>query len=297
MNIWNIVLAGLFAAIAVIGFFYTRYYNKQLKIESKPSKKLKIKKILAVVMSIAGSWLFVVKVLTMLFGKEEKGEFTLSLTAERVELFGYSVSMTVLVTWVIIAIVLVLAILFRIFAVPRFKDNPKGLQNIMEIAVENLEKYVHDKTEGLSSIFCSYIFSISVLMLACAATELFGIRAPTADITLTLALSVITFIMINYYGIKKKGVVGRVKGLSSPTPVIFPIRIICDIAIPVSMACRLFGNMLGGLIVMDLLYYALGNAAIGIPSVLGLYFNIFHPVIQGFIFVTLTLTFINEATE
>ena len=55
--------------------------------------------------------------------------------------------------------------------------------------------------------------------------------------------------------------------------------------------------MLGGMIVMDLLYMALGNAAIGFPSVLGLYFNVFHPLIQTYIFITLTLTFIGEAVE
>lgn len=55
--------------------------------------------------------------------------------------------------------------------------------------------------------------------------------------------------------------------------------------------------MLGGMIVMDLLYMALGNLAVGIPSIIGLYFNVFHPLIQTFIFVTLSLTFIGEATE
>jgi F-type H+-transporting ATPase subunit a len=85
--------------------------------------------------------------------------------------------------------------------------------------------------------------------------------------------------------------------MASPTPIVFPIKIVTDLAIPVSLACRLFGNMLGGMIVMDLLYMALGNAAVGIPSILGLYFNVFHPLIQTFIFVTLSLTFINEAVE
>ena len=134
-------------------------------------------------------------------------------------------------------------------------------------------------------------------MVGCAAVELLGYRAPTADITMTFALALITFILINYYGIKKKGVVGRIKSLAKPTPVVYPMKIVSDLAVPVSLACRLFGNMLGGMIVMDLLYYALGSAAIGIPSVLGLYFNLFHPLIQTFIFVTLTLTFINEAVE
>lgn len=59
----------------------------------------------------------------------------------------------------------------------------------------------------------------------------------------------------------------------------------------------MFGNMLGGMIVMDLLYNALGSYAIGIPSVVGLYFNVFHPLIQAFIFITLTLSYIEEATE
>ena len=87
------------------------------------------------------------------------------------------------------------------------------------------------------------------------------------------------------------------KTLASPTPIVFPFRIVSDIAVPVSLACRLFGNMLGGMIVMDLLYLALGNLAVGIPSIIGLYFNVFHPLIQTFIFVTLSLTFIGEATE
>ena len=79
---------------------------------------------------------------------------------------------------------------------------------------------------------------------------------------------------------------------------VLPLRMISDIAVPVSLACRLFGNMLGGMIiVMDLLYSAMGNLAVGVPSLVGLYFNAFHPLIQAYIFVTLTLTFINEAVE
>ena len=134
-------------------------------------------------------------------------------------------------------------------------------------------------------------------LVGCAVLELFGLHAPTADITMTFALAFVTFLLINWCGIRRKGVLGRIKSLAQPTPVVFPIRVISDCAVPVSMACRLFGNMLGGMIVMDLIYKSLGNGAIGIPSVVGLYFNVFHPLIQAFIFITLTLTFINEATE
>ena len=121
--------------------------------------------------------------------------------------------------------------------------------------------------------------------------------APTSDITVTFAMSLITFFLINWYGIKNKRLSGRIKGLASPSPVIFPMRIVSDVAVPVSLACRLFGNMLGGLIVMDLLKGAAGGYSFGIAPVAGLYFNLFHPLIQIYIFVTLSLTFINEACE
>jgi F-type H+-transporting ATPase subunit a len=134
-------------------------------------------------------------------------------------------------------------------------------------------------------------------MMMSAFLELFRLRAPTADIMMTAALALLTFIMINVYGISRKGAGGRIKALASPTPVVFVFRVITEFALPVSMACRLFGNMLGGMIVMDMLYSALGYGAVGIPSVIGLFFNIFHPLIQAFIFITLTLTFINEAIE
>jgi F-type H+-transporting ATPase subunit a len=149
----------------------------------------------------------------------------------------------------------------------------------------------------VGEFLASYIFTIVLLLIGCAFTEMFGFRTPAADITMTGSMAILTFFFINFYGIKNKGVLGRIKTLASPTPAVFPIRVLVDFAIPVSLASRLFGNMLGGLVVMDLLYMALGNYAVGLPSGAGLYFSIFHPLIQAFIFVTLTLTFINEATE
>ena len=79
--------------------------------------------------------------------------------------------------------------------------------------------------------------------------------------------------------------------------IMIPLKMVSDIAVPVSLACRLFGNMLGGMIVMELLKGALGGYGTGIPALAGLYFNLFHPLIQAYIFITLSLTFIEEATE
>jgi F-type H+-transporting ATPase subunit a len=195
------------------------------------------------------------------------------------------------------AILIVIALILRLTVVKHFEALPKGAQNVLELIVESVGKYTNAQAHGTGEMLCSYILSIAALMITSAAFELFSLRPPTADITMTFALALMTFILINVYGIKRKGALGRVNSLASPTPVVFIFRVISDIAIPVSMVCRLFGNMLGGMIVMHLLYISLGNNAVGIPSVAGIYFNVFHPIMQAFIFITLTLTFINEAIE
>lgn len=284
--------------MAAAFFFIRRAAVKKLSAAgSEATKKQKRLAKLWLVIMIAALYVAVVKGLTVIFGKPESGEIDISIWAKRIDVHGYSLSMTVVNTWIVMAVLIIAALIIRLFVLPRFKDIPKGAQNVIELMVEYADKYTKSKTVDLGDGLGSYIFVIGAFLVGCAVIELFGVAAPTSDITLTFALSLLTFILFNIYGIKKKGVGGRLKSLATPTPIVFPMKLVSDCAIPISMACRLFGNMLGGMIVMDLLYTVLGNGAVGIPSVLGLYFNVFHPLIQAFIFITLTLTFTNEATE
>ena len=262
-----------------------------------PAKKLKRLKYLALIVIIIGAYMFLTRSISIIFGPNDRGDFKFSLWPERVDVLGVSLSVTVIYTWAAMALLIVAALIVRLTIVRRFEDVPKGAQNVIELIVESVRKYTDAQAHGTGEVLCSYILSIAALMVASAFLELFRLRPPTADITMTFSLALMTFVLINVYGIKKKGAAGRIKALASPTPVVFIFRVISEIAIPISMACRLFGNMLGGMIVIDLLYMALGSNAVGIPSVIGLYFNVFHPLIQTFIFTTLTLTFINEAIE
>ena len=293
----DIILLCVGVAALVLGVIFYGKFAAALKAADKPDKKLKRKKTLMLILSVLGGYVLICEAIMLIFGKPESEKFTVSIWADRVELFGMSISSTVIITWCIMLALILIAVVLRLTVIRHMKDEPKGLQNVLEIAVEQLEKYTDSKAEGTGSTLASYLFVLTLFMIGCAVAELFGYRAPTSDITMTFAMSLITFALINYYGLKKKGVGGRIKSLASPTPIVFPMKIVSDIAVPVSMACRLFGNMLGGMIVMELLYSALGAFAIGIPSIIGLYFNVFHPLIQAFIFVTLTLTFINEAIE
>ncbi len=290
---FGLPLLGL--ALVLCGFFWRKHAVGNLSEQATSQQVTNVK--LSTALLLGGAWFFIGQLLILLFGKPESEEITVEIWAPRTEIFGLDISSTVVISWVIIAILGVGALLFRLLIVPKMSDKPKGIQNVMEIAVEAACDFTHSNVGDLGNNLPAYMFSTVVFLIGCAAVELLGVRAPTADITMTFALSLITFVLINYYGLKKKGLVGRVKSMASPSAAILPIKIVSDLAIPISLACRLFGNMLAGMIVMELLYAVLGSGAVGIPSVAGLYFNVAHPLIQAYIFVTLTLTFINEATE
>jgi len=292
----NWILIGVSCFLVVAGYFWRRNINIKSKMTESVNKKTKRSKMLSVIIIVAGGYLFITRLLNIIFGPE-RTQLEFSLWSERVSLFGLSVSYTVIFTWIAMAVLIVGAIIVRLTVFRRPKAVSDGAQNVIELMVEAVGKYTNAQAHGTGEFLCSYILSIGALLIMSAFLELFRVRPPTADITMTFSLALMTFIFINIYGIRKKGPGGRIKSLAEPTPIVFPFRVISDLAIPVSLACRLFGNMLGGMIVIDLLYVALGNNAVAIPSVFGLYFNVFHPLIQTFIFVTLTLTFINEAIE
>ena len=293
----NWILLGVAVPVTAGGFFWRRSINSKLRPDETSGKKTKRLRTIATMVAVIGAYLFLTRLINIIFGPGESAELEFSLWPERFDFYGFSLSMTTLYTWILMAGLVIIAIIIRLTIVRRFKEIPRGAQNALELIVETVQKYTHAQAHGTGEILCSYILTIGAFLLASAFLELFRLRAPASDITMTFALAFMTFGLINAYGVRRKGVGGRLKALASPTPVVFIFRAISEFAIPVSMACRLFGNMLGGMIVMDLLYTALGHGAVGIPSVIGLFFNVFHPLIQAFIFVTLTLTFINEAIE
>ncbi len=230
------------------------------------------------------------------FGVESR-QFTVSISPARMDIFGFSVSSSVVMTWIVIAVFGILAILIRIFAIPRFQETPRGLQLLLETAVGAIDDLTKEKYGRKNDGLSSYFFAMAILFVGSALVELVGFRPPTTDLSMTLSYALITFILVNVFGIYKKGIRGRAQAYIKPNAIIAPFKLISDLAVPISLACRLFGNMLGGMIVVELIYFALGAFSVGVPALLGLYFNAFHPLIQFFIFINLSLTFIGEAVE
>lgn len=127
------------------------------------------------------------------------------------------------------------------------------------------------------------------------------------------------FTMITAQKIKTNGVGGYLKGFTTPIPVMTPFNILSELATPISMACRHFGNILSGVVINALIYGALALASrkllglipgavgnvlsqipvldVGIPAVLSVYFDWFSGVMQAFIFCMLTVMYIANAAE
>ncbi|MDD3244096.1 MAG: F0F1 ATP synthase subunit A [Eubacteriales bacterium] len=198
------------------------------------------------------------------------------------------------------ALLMVLAALIRIFAYPRFKEEPKGLQNVVELTVDWMQRYTTDRVgDKFGNELAPYMFTVAAFMGMNGFLELIGMgiaRPAPSDLNCTFALSLTTFILIQVYAIRKKGLGGRIKSFMKPSPVIAPIKVVTDIAVPVSLACRMFGNILGGMIVMELLY-SVAAISFVLPAFLSAYFTLFHTGMQVFIFMTLSLAFIDEALE
>lgn len=213
---------------------------------------------------------------------------------------------TVTVTWLIMAVLTIVFILIT----RNYEKIPKKVQNVVEMIVDviiNLTK----QTMGPDKVrFAPYIGTILIFLAVANTVGIIGIRPPTADLNTTMALSIITFCMINYNAVKTKGVVGRLKGFTEPMIFLTPINILGEVATPISLGFRLFGNLAGGLIIMDLVFGVLKGLStalfgpnalpifqLALPIPLNFYFDIFSGLLQSFIFAMLTMINVSSAMD
>ena len=122
---------------------------------------------------------------------------------------------------------------------------------------------------------------------------LFGLRPPTADYGITLPLGLITFALIQYNGIKVNKT-RHFTDLFKPLWFLFPINLIGEFAVPLSLSLRLFGNVMSGTVLMGLIYELLRPFAVGWPAVLHVYFDVFSGCIQAYVICMLTMVYIND---
>jgi F-type H+-transporting ATPase subunit a len=219
--------------------------------------------------------------------------------------FGLQVTETVTVTWWLMAGLILLAW----FMTRNLKMVPDKRQIVVEALVKTINNMTKQTMGEQNMKFAPYIGTLIIFLAVANLAGLLGLRPPTADINTTLALALMTFAMIHGFAVRSKGIGKYLKGYFEPFFLLFPINLLGEVATPISLSFRLFGNIVGGLIIMSLLYGALGGftsallhlniplLAVGLPAVFHVYFDLFAGLLQSFIFTMLTMVYISMAMD
>lgn len=198
-------------------------------------------------------------------------------------------------------------------------ENISKKQAVAELLVEKANNFVVGNMGEKFRYFIPFVAALFATSVVSNLISLIGLRSPTADLSTEAAWAVVVFIMITAQKIKSNGFGGYLKGFTTPIPIMTPFNILSELATPVSMACRHFGNILSGVVINGLIYGALAVASsallglipgvvgdvlakipildVGVPAVLSVYFDWFSGFMQAFIFCMLTTMYIANAAE
>lgn len=199
-------------------------------------------------------------------------------------LFGIPVNPSyVTAFWLTVGLV-VLALVFRFLVYPHFKvDVPGKFQCLVEKAVEAVESFMADKSPHSNTMIGMISFTACFYIGLGSLCEIIGVRAILVDINACVAVAIVgygTMLLGGIYGNKFKGAMGVLK----------------DISMLLSMSFRLFGAMIGGLIVTELVYYY-PMIRWGTPILVAVLFTCLHALVQSYVYMTLVSMFYGEAVE
>lgn len=227
------------------------------------------------------------------------------------------ISETLVVSWIVMALITGLCIwLTHDLKVEKISKR----QAVAEMLVEMANKFVignaGEKFRKLIP-FVAALFATNGVVSNLI--SLIGLRSPTADLSTEAAWAIVVFIMITAQKIKTSGIGGYLKGFTTPIAVMTPFNVLSELATPISLACRHFGNILSGVVINALIYGALALASskllgllpgvlggvlsqipilsVGLPAITSVYFDWFSGVMQAFIFCMLTVMYIANAAE
>lgn len=229
---------------------------------------------------------------------------------------GIPITATLVVTWCIMALLTGLSVwMTRGMTV----SNVSRRQAVAEFLVSTAENFVRNNMGERFMHYVPFVAALFTLSLLSSLSSLLGLFAPTADLSTELAWAILVFVLITGTKIKTNGIGGYALGFTQPIPVLTPFNIISELATPISMAFRHFGNIVSGMVISTLVYAALAAANralfallpgalgdllgmipfldVGVPAILSLYFDWFSAFMQAFIFCMLTTMYIAAAAE
>lgn len=226
------------------------------------------------------------------------------------------ISETLVVSWIVMALITGLCIwLTHDLKVEKISKR----QAVAEMLVEMANKFVIGNAGEKFRKLIPFVAALFATSVVSNLISLIGLRSPTADLSTEAAWAIVVFIMITAQKIKTSGIGGYLKGFTTPIAVMTPFNVLSELATPISLACRHFGNILSGVVINALIYEALALASskllgllpgmlggvlsqipilsVGLPAITSVYFDWFSGVMQAFIFCMLTVMYIANAAE
>ena len=214
----------------------------------------------------------------------------------KVSLFGLiEVNPGLISAYVVTGILIVFALLCRIFVIPRFTLIPGKFQMLLEQAVDLFDGLAKGSSPHRNKFLSAYIFTAGVYIFIGTLFELLGVQAvttagtsvslpaPLSDINGAIAMGVMSYGVILLGGLIAAGMRGMLHALK-------------DFSLPISMSFRLFGALLSGALVTELVYYYTSLSFV-LPVVVGVMFTLLHALIQAYVLTMLVSTFYGESTE
>ena len=187
------------------------------------------------------------------------------------------------------------AIIVRIFVIPKFTIIPGKFQSALEKGVELFSNMAKENSPHASGFIGGYIFVAGTYICIGTLFELLGLQgsttlgtsislpAPLSDINGAISMGGLTFLVILGGGIVKNGIKGFLSGLK-------------EFSLPISMSFRLFGALLSGALVTELVYHYMAMSFV-VPVIVGVLFTLLHALIQAYVLTTLASTYFGEVTE
>ena len=214
----------------------------------------------------------------------------------QVSLFGLkNVNPGLISAFLVTAVLLLAAVLIRVFAIPRFQMIPGRLQLLLEQAVGLFDGMAKNSSPHRFRFVGAYIFAAGAFIFVGTLFELLGIQAvtvkghpitlpaPLSDVNAAIALGTLSYLVILSGGIAANGLKGVGKTLK-------------EFSLPISMSFRLFGALLSGLLVTELVYYYVSLSFV-LPVIVGVLFTLLHAIIQTYVLTMLTSMYYGEVSE
>ncbi len=204
---------------------------------------------------------------------------------------GIPIAESTVVSWIVMAVIILLCIILG----SNLKvSHISKRQAAAEFIVTKLEDMITGITGPGGQPYTCYLFTVLLFLGLSNIMGVFGFKPPTKSLVVTASLAIMSIILVQMSSIHARGAKGWIHSFVEPMPIVLPFNLLDLVTHPLSLCMRLFGNVLGAFVVMEMLNHV---TKVLVPAVLGLYFDFFDGILQAYVFVYLTSMYIKEATE